>query len=118
MYLIVAAILVLFLMYRGKPVNNQVYIDGYQTTYFSPESKKLFDQLPAKKSKKDFAIMEDLFNRYEKLTVCGGVSHLRLATELDQQMKERFRGWDLGYHRRVLNQIAQPSKMIDPNLKC
>lgn len=118
MYLFIVVIILLFLMYKGKPEDNQVYIDGYQTVYFSPESKKLFEQLPAKKSKKDFAIMEDLFNSYEKLTVCGGVSHLMLATELDQQMKERFRGWDLGYHMRVLNQIAQPSKIIDPNLKC
>lgn len=118
MYYIIVSLILLFLMYKTRPIDNQIYIDGYQTTYFSPESKQFFDRLPAKKSKKDFAIMEDLFNRYEKLTVYGGVSHLRLATELDQQMKERFRGWDLGYHTRVLNQIAQPSKMIDQNLKC
>lgn len=116
--LVLLALLVLFFMFMKRPVDNQVSVDGYKTHYFSPESKKLFDQLPSSNSKREFAIMEDLFNRYEKLTVCGGMSHLKLATELDQQMKERFRGWDLSYHQRVLNQIAQPSKNLDPNLRC
>jgi len=116
--LILLALILLFVMFKNRPTDNQVTIDGYKTQYFSPESKKLFDQLPSQKSKKDFAVMEDLFNRYEKLTVCGGMSHLKLATELDQQMKERFVGWDLSYHQRVINQISQPSKNLDPNLKC
>ena len=116
--LVLLALLVLIIMFMKRPVDNQVSVDGYKTHYFSPESKKLFDQLPSSNSKREFAIMEDLFNRYEKLTVCGGMSHLKLATELDQQMKERFRGWDLSYHQRVLNQIAQPSKNLDPNLRC
>ena len=116
--LVLLGVLVLFIMFMKRPVDNQVSVDGYKTHYFSPESKKLFDQLPSSNSKREFAIMEDLFNRYEKLTVCGGMSHLKLATELDQQMKERFRGWDLSYHQRVLNQIAQPSKNLDPNLRC
>lgn len=118
MYLIFIALLILFYMFQNAPTDNQVVIDGYKTQHFSEESKKLFEQLPSQKSKKDFAMMEDLFNRYEKLSVCGNVSYLKLATELDQQMKERFIGWDLGYHQRVLNQIAQPSKKIDPNLRC
>lgn len=116
--LMIIGVIVLIYMFRDRPVDNQVVVDGYKTYYFSEESKNLFDQLPSQKSKKDFAIMEDLFNRYEKLSVCGNVSYLKLATELDQQMKERFIGWDLGYHQRVINQIAQPSKKIDPNLKC
>lgn len=116
-YIILIFLLALYIS-RADETNNQVTIDGYKTIYFSPESKKLFDILPSNHSKKDFAIMEDLFNKYEKLTVCNGMSHLKLALELDHQMKERFRGWDLSYHQRVLNQISQPSKVIDPNLKC
>jgi len=118
MLIILLGVIALLFMFKDRPTDNQVTIDGYKTHYFSPESKKLFDQLPSNNSKREFAIMEDLFNRYEKLTVCGGMSHLRLATELDQQMKERFRGWNLSYHQRVLNQIAQPSKNLDPNLRC
>ena len=118
MYLIIIGALILLYMYQTTPKDNQVIVDNYKTSYFSEESKKLFDQLPSQESKKVFAMMEDLFNRYEKLTVCGGVSYLKLATELDQQMKERFIGWDLSFHQRVLNQIAQPSKRIDPNLRC
>jgi hypothetical protein len=118
MLIILLGVIALLFMFKDRPIDNQVTIDGYKTHYFSPESKKLFDQLPSNNSKREFAIMEDLFNKYEKLTVCGGMSHLRLATELDQQMKERFRGWNLSYHQRVLNQIAQPSKNLDPNLRC
>ena len=117
-YIVILAIILILNIINVDKGNNQVTIDGYKTTHFSPESKELFDKLPSTYSKKDFAVMEDLFNKYEKLTVCNGISHLRLALELDHQMKERFRGWDLSYHQRVLNQINQPSKVIDPNLKC
>lgn len=116
--IVLLVFLALLILYQSTPRDTQVTIDGYKTQYFSPESKKLFDQLPSQKSKKDFAVMEDLFNKYEKLTVCGGVSYLMLATKLDQQMKERFMGWDLSYHQRVINQLAQPSKTIDPHLRC
>ena len=97
----------------GGTKNNQVTIDGYNTKYFTPQSKFTYEQIKTK----EFAMLEDQFMECEYLTVHRGVSHLRKAIEVHQKMKEMFPSLNLNYHNLALNQIGRPSMDIDPNVR-
>ena len=102
--------------------NSQEVIGTYKTKFFTKNSKELLEQMKAgglsEQSLIEFAMMEDEFMGYEKQTVCHHVSYLREAMTLDQQMKDRFVGWDFGYHQLHIKQMSQPSKIINKDLTC
>jgi len=105
-----------------KYKDDQVSINEYKTKYFTPNSLELFDELKegglSDQSLLEFATMEDQFMKYEHKSVCENVSYFREATMLNEQMKDRFLGWDFRYHQKHLQQIAQPEKIINKNLSC
>ena len=102
--------------------NDQEVIGTYKTKFFTKRSKELLEQMKSgglsEQSLTEFAMMEDEFMGYEKQTVCHHVSYLREAMTLDQQMKDRFVGWDFGYHQLHIKQMSQPSKIINKELTC
>ncbi len=119
MWLILAYIILT--LYNKTSESDQISIGNYQTKNFSELSKELFEKVKKvypEKTLQELVMMEDLFMYYERQSVCGGISRLREAFMLDQQMKDKFRGVDFSHHQRVLKQISEPSKIIDPYLKC
>lgn len=106
-----------------KNQDDQIEIGDYKTKYFQQDSKNFFEMLQkesgySEETLTEFAMMEDLFLSYEKETVCKGVSRLREAMMTDQQMKDRFQGWDFSYHQIHIQQMSKPTKLINKNLKC
>lgn len=117
----IITLVILLTLYNTTQETNQVTIGNYQTKNFSKESKKLFEKfqkLYSKQTLQEYAMMEDLFIQYEKQSVCSGVSRLREAVTLDQQMKDKFQGWNFYHHQKILKQISEPSKLIDQSLQC
>ena len=102
---------------------NQIYGRLRKTKNFQEDSKKFFKMLEkesgySEETLQEFVILEDQFLSYEKETVCHGVSRLREAMTLDQQMKDRFQGWDFKHHQIHIKQMSEPHKLINKNLKC
>jgi hypothetical protein len=110
------------LIFKQLFTHSQVNIGTYKTKYFTPDSVKLLDQMKegglSEQSLMEFAMLEDEFMGFEKQTVCHHISYLREAMTLDQQMKDRFPGWDFNYHQLHIRQMSQPSKLINKNLSC
>lgn len=104
--------LLLFVFLSADAKDNQVAVDGYKTRYFTPQSKAAYDQIKTHK----FAVMEDTFMECEYLTVYQGISHLKKALQIHQEMTETYPNIDLRYHNLALNQMGRPSKQLDPNL--
>lgn len=104
--------LLLFVFLSADAPGNQVLVDGYKTRYFTPQSKAAYDQIKTHK----FALMEDAFMECEYLTVYQGISHLKKAIQIHQEMTETYPNIDLRYHNLALNQMGRPSKQLDPNL--
>lgn len=114
-------VLLILIMYNKSSEGTQVSIGNYETKNFSKLSKECFEKVQKvypEKTLQELLMMEDLFMYYERQSVCGGMSRLREAFMLDQQMKEKFRAVDFSHHQIVLKQIAEPSKLIDPYLEC
>ena len=107
---------------NSRNYNDQEVIGTYKTKFFTRRSKELLEQMKlgglSEQSLIEFAMMEDEFLRLEKQTVCHHISYLREAMTLDQQMKDRFLGWDFGYHQLHIRQMSQPSKIINKHLSC
>ena len=101
----------------------QIDVGDYKTTHYSQDSYDFFKRVEmesgySEETLQELAMMEDQFLAYEKETVCRGVSRLREAMTLDQQMKDRFQGWDFMHHQIHIQQMAQPDKIINKNLSC
>ena len=120
-------IIVLFLLlhdnFRKIRNDNIVYIGNYKTKNFQKDSKSFFKDVENKKiyseeTLEELARTEDQFLALESETVCGGLSRYREAMVLDQQMKDRFRALDFMHHQVHIKQMAEPSKLINKNLKC
>lgn len=103
--------------------NTQIEVDDYKTLYFEKDSKDFFEEVKntsgySEETLKELAMMEDQFLEFENQTVCQRVSRLREAMTLDQQMKDRFQGWDFHHHQKHIKQMAEPNKLINKNLSC
>jgi hypothetical protein len=101
----------------------QIEVGDYKTTHYSQDSYDFFKKIElesgySEESLQELAMMEDQFLAYEKETVCGGISRLREAMTLDQQMKDRFQGWDFMHHQKHIQQMSQPNKLINKHLSC
>ena len=122
-YMILAIILYFFLKDKKTGHSNQVQIGDYKTQYFQKDSKEFFEMLNkesgySEETLQEFAMMEDEFLSYEKQTVCQNISRIREAMTLDQQMKDKFQGWDFMHHQIHIKQMSEPSKLINKNLDC
>ena len=120
MWLLLVLVLALIL-YNKSSEGTQVSVGNYESKNFSELSNEFFQNVQKvypEKTLQELVMMEDLFMYYERQSVCGGISRLREAFMLDQQMKDRFRALDFSHHQLVLKQISEPSKLIDPYLKC
>lgn len=103
--------------------NKQIEIGDYKTTHYSQDSHNFFKQVElesgySEETLQELAMMEDQFLAYEKESVCRGISRLREAMTLDQQMKDRFQGWDFMHHQKHIQQMSQPNKIINKHLSC
>ena len=106
-----------------KTRTEQISIGDYKTIHFQKDSREFFENVEtetnySEETLQELAMLEDQFLSYEKQTVCGSVSRLREASTLDQQMKDRFRALDFMHHQVHIKQMAEPSKLINKNLKC
>jgi len=121
MWVLLLIVFIILTLYNKSSESVQVSVGNYETKNFSKLSDDFFKKVQKvypEKTLQELVMMEDLFMYYERQSVCGGVSRLREAFMLDQQMKEKFRAVDFSHHQRILKQIAEPSKLIDPYLKC
>ena len=123
MWLMIIIILIYIIQsYFNNNNKNQLKIGDYQTKYFTEDSKKVFEQLEKDEvsvfNLRSFAMMEDEFLRFERISVCQSVSHLDSALSLHEQMQEKFRGRDLSHHEIHLEQMRNPDKIINIHLKC
>ena len=108
---------------RIKTKTEQISIGDYKTIHFQKDSREFFEKTESEtnyseETLEELAMMEDQFLSYEKQTVCDGISRLREASTFDQQMKDRFVSLDFMHHQIHIKQMAEPSKLINKNLKC
>ena len=122
----VVVMLIIFLFYEFR-INRtqQATVGGYTTKYFplsSGFSLEMFHKMKidglSDTSLRDFLMMEDMFLKMEKDTVCMGVSYSIQGQSLSQQIKERFRAYNFDYHNPHLKQMAEPSKNVNSALTC
>jgi len=124
LFIFVLAFLILIMFSeRIKTKTDQLSIGDYKTIHFQKDSKKFFEEVEletnySEETLQELAMMEDQFLSYERQTVCDGVSRLREASTLDQQMKDRFSALDFMHHQIHIKQMAEPSKLVNKNLKC
>ena len=124
LFIFVLAFLVLIMFSEHvKFKTNQLTIGDYKTIHFQKDSKDFFEKVESEtnyseETLQELAMMEDQFLSYERQTVCDSVSRLREASTFDQQMKDRFRACDFMHHQTHIKQMAEPSKLINKNLKC
>ena len=105
----------------------QVTVDDFTTKYFAisgGDSKNKFNELRDGGMSTDtlqkFAQMEDQFLGYEYQTVVGAPSapnRVIEATQLSEQIKDTFPGYEFGYHAMHIKQMSEPLKKINPYLK-
>lgn len=121
MITIIAAI-ILFIILSREVHSDNVSLDGFRTKNFNQRSKQAYDELKeagvGKESLVEFLMMEDRLLELEKISVCQGISTNREITEVSQQIKNRFPGFDFSYHILFIKQASEPNKLIDKNLKC
>jgi hypothetical protein len=90
--------------------------------YFGPDSMAKFKELQntgvSTDSLKEFIAMEDQFLSFEKESVCNKVSRTTNAIALSQQIKERFTGYNFGYHENHIRQMNTPDRVINTHLRC
>ena len=101
----------------------QMDVGDYTTIHFGSDSRDFLKKVElesgySEETLQELAMMEDQFLAYEKETTCRGISRLREAMTLDQQMKDRFQGWDFMHHQVHIKQMSQPNKLINKNLSC
>ena len=124
LFIFVLAFLILIMFSeRIKTKTDQLSIGDYKTIHFQKDSRKFFEKVESEtnyseETLQELAMMEDQFISYERQTVCDGVSRLREASTLDQQMKDRFSALDFMHHQIHIKQMAEPSKLVNKNLKC
>lgn len=102
----------------------QVTIGNYQTKYFNlsdGKSKEMFNELRdggmSPETLTNFAMMEDQFLNFERMTVLFGQDRKIEAIQLSQQIKETFPGYDFSYHTIHIKQISEPNKLINRNIR-
>lgn len=124
MLVILALVLLVLFWAFARKNDKQVLVGKYRTTNFniSPDSRQMFDKMkrngmPESELEK-FAILEDRFLECEKDCACRGIKRELEATSLDQSIRELFSPYDFSYHMKHLVQAHEPSKIINPNLKC
>ena len=121
-FLLVLFILYIFLNHEKKKYTDQVVIGTYKSKNFTYNSLKLYSEMKqgglSEQSLMEFAMMEDQFMAYEKQSVCNEISSVKEAVALNEQMKDRFPGWDFSYHLIHIKQMAEPHKLINRNLRC
>ena len=113
---------VLFLVFWSD-ATSQPSEDGYKTRNFGDDSIKMYNLMKnnglSSESLRNFLVMEDQFLKYERETVCTGVSRIRNAAALSLQIKDRFKGYDFSYHDDIhMKQMDSPSRIINKNLTC
>ena len=116
------ALFVLFLLF-WKDSSSQPSEGGYKTRNFGEDSTKMYTLMKmngvGSESLRTFLIMEDQFLQYERETVCSGISRIRNAIALSQQIKDRFVGYDFSYHDDVhIKQMDTPNKVVNKELTC
>ena len=121
---ILLALLVL-IYFIGTKESTEIRVGNFETTNFhmsGGRSKEIFASMKdggvGEQSRRNFAQMEDRFLALERETVCRRVSRLTEATNLSNQIKDRFPGYDFTYHGDHLKQMAEPDKFINKNLRC
>jgi hypothetical protein len=122
-FLFIITLIIILMFGDNFKKSNQIYIGEYKTINFQKDSIEFYRKLEKEsgysvETLQEFAMLEDQFLSYEKETVCHQISRLREAMVLDQQMKDRFQGWDFMYHQIHIKQMAEPSKVINKNLNC
>ena len=116
--MILAFVLILsVLLYYRYNTDYQVHVQYYTTQYFQKDSKDVFMNLQ-EGYKKKFAVMEDTFLYYEKMTVCQGIDMHREAEMLHEQMMEEFPTVDLSHHQVHLDQMKNPNEYVNKHLSC
>jgi len=105
----------------------QVTVGDFTTKYFvisGGDSKNKFNELRdggmSTETLQHFAQMEDQFLGYEYQTVVGAPSvpnRVIEATQLSEQIKDTFPGYEFGYHAMHIKQMSEPLKKINPYLK-
>jgi hypothetical protein len=105
----------------------QVTVGDFTTKYFvisGGDSKNKFNELRdggmSTETLQNFAQMEDQFLGYEYQTVVGAPSvpnRVIEATQLSEQIKDTFPGYEFGYHAMHIKQMSEPLKKINPYLK-
>ena len=116
------ALFVLFMLFWSE-ASSQPSEDGYKTRYFGQDSVKMYTLMKTNgvpsETLKSFLIMEDQLLKFEKETVCSGISRLRNAAALSRQIKDRFVGYDFSYHDDIhMRQMATPNKVVNTELTC
>lgn len=114
--IVLFVLLMLFVKYKSNNVPG--------STGFGSDSLEMYNQMVKAKlsqqSLNEFVAMENKFLNYERMSVCGVPvkNYFTEALELSQVMRERFPAFDFRYHQVHLNQIADPIKYINKELKC
>ena len=114
-------IIVIFLLYKLIDHRSSAVPGSFG---FGPDSyemyKSMVDAGLSLQSLREFVDMENKFLEYEVKSVCRlpVKNYFTEASELSQLMRERFPAFDFKHHQVHLNQIGDPLKVINKNLKC
>ena len=120
MWIVIAILALVLLFWSNK--KSQPSVNGVTARFFGKDSTNMFTEMsedglsPA--SLQEFITMEDLLLSLEKQSVCSKVSNTTNATAISQKIKDRFVGYDFGYHDMHIRQIAFPDRLINTQLTC
>lgn len=67
---------------------------------------------------KKFVQLEDRLFQIERNSVCSGISHIVEGTVVSNLIKDLFPKYNFAYHSTHLKQIAEPTKIINNQIKC
>ena len=116
----IAFVMYMVLTSTGVNVDNQAVVGNYKTKYFplsGGESLRIFKEMKDNNAQestlKEFLQMEDSLLKMEYNTVISGGSYHIQGTSLSSDIKDRFVGYDFGYHDVHIKQMAEPSKLVN-----
>jgi hypothetical protein len=79
--------------------------------------EKMKDDSLHPESIKQFTDMSMTLIRYQNDAVYKGIDRTPEATQLSEQIQDRFQAYDFSYHQLYLKQIKEPKKYINRELK-
>src|SRR6056300_1779868 len=118
---IILAALVLALIYEKTSQSDEV--EGSKNFHLSGGMSKQMYLLMhrngmSQEDLKKFVQLEDRFLQIERNSVCSGIPNYVEGAVISNLIKEMFPNYNFAYHTIHLNQIGEPTKIVNTRVTC